>query len=214
MSLRSLVPVLVLAACTSAAPVDDTTDDTDVGQTDETDDTTEETDEETEETDDSTDETDPDEDGIATSWTGTWNFTFTYYERDWSHQGQGEKWDPVDSSCNAGNVSLTLEEDGRLLVTAPYGVCTSGSQKNWSHMSLDALVEEDGTTVAGSVLFGTTGGPSYGISVGFALPVSGSIGADGDIANGLLTLSASRFNNGVQPHENLQFTATLRPAAE
>lgn len=214
MSIRTLLPLLALIACASADPVDenpvDDTNDTDQ----DTDETNDDTDEDVEDTD-AAEDTDEDTEapGLATAWTGTWSFRWEYYELDPNHPGPGQKWDPVNSSCSAGTVSLNLDEDGQLVVEAPFGVCTTGTQINWTHMALDGVLDEAGTGITGTALFGRPGGPQ-GFQVGFGLPITGTISADGDVPMGVLTLSGSRVQNQEMPQENLQFTATLRPDVE
>lgn len=207
MSLRSLIPLFALAACTAGEPATDETDETD-GSAD-TDDTDAGDDPETD--DGSDEESDgSDEPDAGTTWTGTWSYTWVDYIQDLSWSGQGQKWDPRDLSCTGGSVTLSIDEDGAFVLAAP-GPCTNGTPQDWTHMSITATVGEDGMSITGDALFGNLGA-SPGLQIISGIPITGTIGADGDVPMGLLTLTGSRFNNGEQPHYNHQFNATLRPA--
>lgn len=207
MSLRSLVPLFVLAACTSGDPADDGKDDTDTDVAADTD-TVDDTD------GGPVDDTDGAvEPGVATNWTGTWSFTWVDYVQDYSYPGPGERWDPRDSSCSAGTVSLTIGAAGVVTVLSPYGTCSAGTQQGWTHMTLSTALGEDGTSLTGDVLFGNLG-PTLAVQAVMGLPVTGTLTDDGDVPLGLLSFTAGRSNNAEQPHFNHQFRATLRPVAD
>lgn len=201
------LPLLITVACTQGGDADDT----DPSSSDDTDPTSSD-DGDTDAAGTDTDGTDTDGGGavLASSWTGTWSFTFQYTQQDYSYPGPGQLWANVDSSCATGDMTLTVSESGEISVPAPYGACTRGSQIGWSHAIVDATVSDDGThAISGNAVFGTVGGA--GFSGGMGIEVTGTITADGENPLGLMTITGSRSQTQMQPTENLSFSATLRP---
>lgn len=206
-----LLPLLLTVACTQG----DDGGDTDATGADDTDSTSSDDGATVDDdTDDAVtvDDTDAAGSALAASWAGTWAFTFRYSVQDFSYPGPGQRWTTVDSSCNMGNITLTVSADGKIRVPAPYGGCTQGVQTGWTHAVIDADVSDDGTyTISGIALFGTIG--AAGFSSGMGLDVQGTVLADGENPLGLMRISGSRSQNQMEPTENLSFSATLRPVA-
>jgi hypothetical protein len=193
-----------------------TGDDTDEagGDTDEAGGDTEEPGDDTDAGDSDVDTDDTDDASLPTRWSGTWSLSWEYEEQDLNHPGPGQLWEPRSSSCTSGIVALSLGEDGTVRVESPFGVCQTGTQIGWTHMMLAASMAEGTTSITGDALFGSLGGAPVTVMPRMGLQITGSVGDDGPIPNGLLTISGSRSQNQVQPYESLVFSATLRPVVD